>query len=508
MYSNYDDVRAGMRMNQKRKTKKLNRPLVLASVMLGMFLAAIEGTIVATAMPSIVADLGGFSLYSWVFSAYLLTNASTVLIFGKLADVYGRKPIFVGGVIIFLIGSTLSGFAFTMEMLIGARFIQGIGAGALMPMATTIVGDIYNKEERAKIQGYLSSVWGISAVSGPLLGGLFVDVLHWRYVFWMNIPLGILAMIGILLFLHEHIEKKSREINYLGTFLLFISVSSLMVLLTEASHLSRPNLFKVLIAVTVLSFVLFLFFEKHSITPVMPLELWKSSPIRIANVTALITGMIVIGVSSYLPTYVQGIMNQSATVAGFTLTVMSIGWPIASTIAGRLLLRISYRQTAILGGISLIIGSIFFYLLTPIKSPIWAGIGSFFIGVGMGLTSTTFIVLIQSSVPWKIRGIATASNIFMRSLGSAIGVAILGAILNYKIYRHIQHNELGEGVSLDAFNQLLDPVQSDKLPLSIIKTLREGLALGLHTVYTGLFLLALLSFFLILFMKKEKNESI
>src|SRR5699024_1580689 len=187
----------------------LNRPLILASVMLGMFLAAIEATIVATAIPSIVADLGGFSSYSWVFSAFLLTNASTVLIFGKLSDIYGRKSIFAVGTTIFLTGSTLSGFSVSMTMLIISRFVQGIGAGALMPMATTIVGDIYNKEERAKIQGYLSSVWGISAVTGPLLGGFFVDFLSWRFVFWMNIPLGILAMAGILFFLREDVEKKT-----------------------------------------------------------------------------------------------------------------------------------------------------------------------------------------------------------------------------------------------------------------------------------------------------------
>src|SRR5690625_479196 len=213
--------------------KQLKRPFILASVMLGMFLAAIEATIVATAMPSIVADLGGFSMYSWVFSAYLLTNAATVLIFGKLADLFGRKPIFVIGVTIFLTGSTLAGFSTSMIMLIITRFVQGIGAGALMPIATTIVGDIYNREERAKIQGYLSAVWGISAVSGPLLGGFFVDVLNWRYVFWMNIPLGLLAMLGIVIFLKENIEKEKERIGYFGSILMMLTVSIVMIILVE-----------------------------------------------------------------------------------------------------------------------------------------------------------------------------------------------------------------------------------------------------------------------------------
>src|SRR5690625_2033031 len=222
-------------MNSEQITKgnETKRQLVLASVMIGMFLSAIEATIVATAMPNIVADLGGFSLYSWVFSAYLLTMATTVLIFGKLSDVFGRKPIYIIGVIVFLSGSTLSGFSVTMEMLIMSRFVQGIGAGALMPIATTIVGDIYNLEERAKIQGYLSSIWGISAVSGPLLGGLFVDVLNWRYVFWMNIPLGLLAVLGIYFFFHEKIEQEKQSIDYLGSILTIIMISTMMYVLVE-----------------------------------------------------------------------------------------------------------------------------------------------------------------------------------------------------------------------------------------------------------------------------------
>src|SRR5699024_2933233 len=213
--------------------KKIRRPLVLASVMVGMFLSAIEATIVATAMPSIVAELGGFSLYSWVFSAYLLTMATTVLIFGKLSDIYGRKPIYIIGVIIFLTGSILCGFSTSMMMLIISRFIQGLGAGALMPIATTIVGDIYNKEERAKIQVYLSSVCGISAVSGPLLGGFFVDILNWRYVFWMNIPLSILAILGIAFFLHEQVDDNKQKIDYVGSLLIVIAISTLMFILVE-----------------------------------------------------------------------------------------------------------------------------------------------------------------------------------------------------------------------------------------------------------------------------------
>ncbi|TQS75874.1 MFS transporter [Ornithinibacillus gellani] len=488
------------------KHNKRKRPLILASVVIGMFLAAIEATIVATAMPSIAADLGGFSMYSWVFSAYLLTNAATVLIFGKLSDIYGRKPIYVIGVIVFLTGSTLSGFSTSMIMLIAARVIQGIGAGALMPMASTIVGDIYNKEERAKIQGYLSSVWGISAVSGPLLGGFFVDFLSWRYVFWMNIPLGIIAMLGIIFFLHENVEKEKQAIDYGGAIWMMVAVSSLMFVLVEGGvgFAWNSSLIVMLLIIAATAFICFVWQERRATDPMLPFALWKYRLISMANLASLTAGMIMIGVSSYLPAFVQGVMGQSATIAGFTLTAMSIGWPLSSVVAGRLLLVIGYRKTSLLGGISMIIGGILFFMLTPEKGPLWAGIGSFFIGVGMGMSNTSFIVGIQSTVTWKMRGIATASNMFMRSLGSAIGAAFLGGLLNNQIKAYIQSSNVHASVNVDTVNQLLDPVQSTSLSKDTMEVLQAGLTSGLHIVYLGLLVLAIITFILIAFMPKNE----
>ncbi|ASK63647.1 MFS transporter [Virgibacillus phasianinus] len=490
------------------KTQKLKRPFILASVMLGMFLAAIEGTIVATAIPSIVADLGGFSLYSWVFSAYLLTNAATVLIFGKLSDIFGRKPIFVVGVSIFIIGSICCGLSTSIFMLIIARFVQGLGAGAVMPIATTIVGDIYNKQERSKIQGYLSSVWGISAVTGPLLGGMFVDLLSWRYVFWINIPLGLLAMLGIILFLHEDIEKKERSIDYGGSILIMVAVSSLMFILVEGG-ISIPWKSPFMFCLLVLAgggLYFFVFHEKRVKDPMMPFDIWRIKLIRVANLTTLTTGMILIGVSSYLPAFVQGVMDQSATVAGFTLTTMSIGWPIASTVAGRLLLVIGYRATSLIGGLSLVIGAIFFFILTPDMGPVFAGTGSFFIGVGMGMSSTSFIVAIQSTVNWERRGIATAANMFMRSLGSAVGAALLGGILNSQIQSYLANNGLENKISVDTANQILASDQQSGLSESVKAVLRDGLTSGLHYVYMGLLLLAVITLVLIILLPKKENE--
>ncbi|MFG6149082.1 MDR family MFS transporter [Halobacillus sp. B23F22_1] len=483
----------------------MRRGLVLASIMLAMFLAAIEATIVSTAMPGIVADLGGFSLYSWVFSAYLLTNASTVLLFGKLSDTYGRKPIFMLGICLFLLGSIIAALANGMVVLIAARFVQGLGAGALMPIATTIVGDIYSKEERAKIQGYLSSVWGISAVTGPLLGGFFVDVLSWPFVFWMNLPLGMLALTGVMLFFKEDVEKQEARISYKSSIYVMLMVSLVVLMLVEGGiGIAWLSLEMLILFLTALgSFILFRQAEKKTSTPMLPLHLWENRSIRYANLTSLTTGMILIGVSSYLPAFVQGVMEQSATVAGFTLTTMSIGWPIAATLAGRLLLKAGFRFTSIVGGCSLIIGAVLFSLLSPEKGPVFAAVGSLFIGIGMGFSTTSFIVSIQNSVDWKMRGIATASNMFMRTLGSALGAAVLGGLLNNRIHQSLEQEGLDQEYSVDSTNLLLNEEARSELSAQALTVFREGLTNGLHQVYVGLLILAVISFLLILRLPKN-----
>ncbi|MDQ1146884.1 EmrB/QacA subfamily drug resistance transporter [Bacillus sp. SORGH_AS 510] len=490
------------------RRKQTKRPLVLAAVILAMFMGAIEATIVSTAMPAIVADLGGFTLYSWVFSAYLLMNSITVLIYGKLSDLFGRKPILSFGIIIFLLGSILCGFATSMKTLIIFRLIQGFGAGAVMPIATTIVGDIYTAEERAKIQGYLSSVWGISAITGPAVGGLLVQYVSWHYVFWINIPLGILSLVGLWLYLHENVEKKKHTIDYFGAVLLTITVSSLMFVLVEAgSHLAWGSWQIIsLLVISVLAIIAFVFQESRAVEPVMPFSIWKERSIFIANITSLTTGIMLIGISSFLPTFVQGVMEQTPIVAGFTLTTMSIGWPIASTLAGKMLISIGYRKTSILGGIFLILGSIAFVTMSASSGPIWAAVGSFFVGVGMGLTSTAFIVSIQSTVSWQQRGIATAANMFMRNLGNTIGAALLGGILNSRLTTYFSQKD--PSLTVDDTNILLKTNERENLAENIRRILQDGLTLSLHTVYFVVLTFAVISLALIFFIPKNKKGSV
>ncbi|WP_058307982.1 MDR family MFS transporter [Gracilibacillus massiliensis] len=482
--------------------QKTNRPLVLVALVLSMFMAAIEGTIVATAMPNIVADLGGFSLYSWVFSSFLLMQAVTTMVYGKLADLFGRKPVFIIGVIIFLIGSVLCGIAPTMGLLIVFRLIQGLGAGAIQPIVTTIVGDMYTVEERAKVQGYLASVWGISSVIGPLLGGIIVQFIDWAWIFWMNIPIGIIGLIGVILYFHEKVDKEQKSIDYLGSSLFFIAISALIVVFVQAgtnwAWLSIES-----ISLLLLFFIgigIFLWQEKRAPSPMMPLYLWSNKLIVIANLATLLSGMIILGLSSFLPTYVQAVMGESAIVAGFTLSTLSIGWPISATLAGHLVLRIGFQWTAFAGGFALFVGTLLFFMLDADKGPIYAGISSCVVGIGMGLSSTTFIVAIQNTVTWHERGVATSLNMFMRIIGSAVGAAFLGGLLNMQLQSYYQQK--GEDIEIASTDVLLDEGMRETIPAETLASMQDGLTFALHTVYTGLFIIGSLTFVLLWFFPK------
>lgn len=502
--------RQEMAEHKRPAGRKTNRPLVFGAVLLAMFMAAVEVTIVGTAMPSIVADLGGFALLGWVFSAYLLPQAISMPLWGKLADLYGRKPVFVAGTGLFLFGSLLCGLASSMPALIAFRVVQGLGAGAVQPIATTLVGDLYSLEERAKIQGYLSGVWGVSAIIGPALGALFVEYLHWSWVFWVNVPIGLLAVAGVAFFLHEDVARKPHALDWPGAALLLVSVAALMLALLQGgaawTWTSPPSL--ALLAVFALGGAAFLWWERRAAEPILPAAVWRHRVIALSNAASLTTGALLIAVSSYLPTYVQGVLEHSALVAGFALTAMSIGWPLAATLSGKAMIRFGFRPVAVVGGVFLLVGAAFFVTLIPRHGPVWAALGSFFTGVGMGLATTTFVVAVQSSVDWHTRGVATAANLFMRVLGGTIGAALLGSILNTRLRAHLEAAGIaGAQDPLAEVNRLLDPAQRLSLPAETVARLQEGLALSLKAVYWGTAVLAVVSFALILFLPKKGRET-
>jgi EmrB/QacA subfamily drug resistance transporter len=453
--------------------------------MMAIFMAAVESTIVATAMPSIVADLGGFSLFSWVFTAYLLTQAVSIPIYGRLADLHGRKPVFFAGASLFLVASALCGFARTMPVLVGLRALQGLGAGAIQPIATTIVGDIYTPAERARVQGYISGVFGISAIIGPALGAFLVEHGSWQVVIWINLPIGLAAFVMFAMFLHERLEPRPHQVDYLGSALLAVGAGAVMLALVQSASLP-PAIMMALLAVGAVALTALVAHERRTAEPMLALRLWRNRFIAVGNLGGFTLGALMMGVTAFLPTYVQAVLGGSAGAAGLVLTVMSIAWTLGSIVGGRLMIRTSYRLTATLGGLALVAGALALIALEPPRGLAWANAGALFVGLGMGMCNTTFLVSVQASVGWGERGVATSSAMFMRIVGQAAGTASFGAILNLAVHRYAPE-------TASVINRLMGPSLRATLGHAEIARLTGAVAAALHEVYLGVGLLSLLA---------------
>jgi EmrB/QacA subfamily drug resistance transporter len=419
-----------------------HRGRVLAALMVATGLAALDATIVATAVPSVVRDVGGFSLFPWVFSIYLLTQAVSVPIYGRLSDLFGRRPVLYFGITVFLLGSVLCGAAWSMLTLIVFRGVQGIGAGAIIPMTSTIVGDLYTMEERGKAQGYISSVWGVASVLGPALGGLLSQYATWRWIFYINIPVGIAAIAMLQLNLRERVERRPHRIDYEGAFVLMLALSLGILALLEGGVQwawgSAPSVG--LFAASVLLLVLFAWIERRAKEPILPPWLFGRRLLVAGNLSTFAVGAVLIGQSSYVPTYAQGVVGVGPVLAGLALCGYSLGWSFASGFAPRLYLRAGFRATAILGGTFMIVGCLVFATFVHEDSRLWrVALATIVTGVGLGFASTSVIVGIQSVVGWSRRGVVTSTNLFMRSIGSAVGVAIFGSIANTTLAHRFAH---------------------------------------------------------------------
>ncbi|HST66916.1 MAG TPA: MDR family MFS transporter [Mycobacteriales bacterium] len=400
--------------------------------MLSTALIAIDSTVIATAVPSIVADVGGFSEFPWLFSIYLLAQAVTVPVYGKLADLFGRKPVVLFGIGVFLAGSILCGIAWSMGALIAFRVVQGLGAGAIAPITITIAGDLYSTEERAKVQGYIASVWGISSVVGPTLGGVFSEYVSWRWIFFINIPLCLLAGAMLVRNLHERVERSRPAIDYRGAALLTAGLTLVIMGVLEGGQAwawGSPTSIGIL-TVGVVLLAVFWFAERGAAAPVLPLWVFRRRLLAVSGVISAGVGAVLFGLTSYVPTYVQEVLGKGPLVAGFALATLTLGWPVSASQSGKIYLRIGFRGCALIGTVIILIGSALALLLDEGSSVYQVGATCLVVGLGMGLTASPTLIAAQSSVGWQDRGVVTANNLFLRSLGSALGVAVFGALVN------------------------------------------------------------------------------
>lgn len=467
---------------------------VLVAVMVSMAMVAFEATIVSTAMPQIVADLGGLSLYSWVFSSYLLAQTAVTVVFGKFADIYGRRPIVLLGIAVFLAGSILAGIATSLPALIVARLIQGVGAGALQPAAMTIIADLYPGKERGKVQGYLAAVWAVSAVSGPLLGSFIVHAISWPWVFWINLPIGIAAAAIFLGFLREPARKKGGSVDIIGAILSAVAIAALMLALTEGGN--SVVLLVVCLAVFVVAAVLFVLQERRAPDPMISLELWQRPSIATANGVTLLASMSLMGLTTFLPIYVQGVLGQSAMIAGFTLTTMLLGWPLGATIAARIFYHLGARPLVLTGALLQPVGALILTFMGPDSSPIQAGAASLVMGFGMGLITVSALLVIQGEAAAHERGAGTASNLFSRNLGSTLGAAVMGAVLNFGLWQA----SAGQGVSEEQLRGLLGRGGDVVVAEGSVRLVLQG---ALHLTFIAMLVLAFLTVAIAIFVPKR-----
>jgi EmrB/QacA subfamily drug resistance transporter len=474
--------------------------LVTAGIMLSLFLASMESTVVATAMPTIVGQLGGLEHYSWVFSAYMLASTTVVPLFGKLSDLYGRRRLYVIAMALFLVGSIMSGLANSMTQLIFARALQGLGAGGLLPLAFILIGEMFTLEQRAKMQGFFSGVWGVSSIVGPLLGGFLVDQLSWRWVFYINIVPGLLAAGLVALAWRDQAHSHERPaVDYAGAALLMISV---VILLLGVMDFGTATSW-ILIAIAVALFIALLWVENRAPDPILPLHLFRDRLFATSIAHGVLTGWALFGSISFIPLFVQSVLGTSATQAGITITPMLLGWVTASIVGMRLLLTVGYRKLGLIGTTLFATGAFLMTLLSANSSQIIMMIFVTMMGIGMGLSIPAFLVAVQTSVERRYLGTATSTLQFSRSIGGTLGVSVMGAALSIRL----ASNLTASGLDPKLVEQLLDPLSTPQAVGDV--GVRLAMANAIHLVFIIAFVAAALSLITTFFTpRKELTEKL
>ena len=464
--------------------------LVTAGIMLSLFLASMESTVVATAMPTIVGQLGGLEHYSWVFSAFMLASTTAVPLYGKLSDIYGRRKLYVSAMALFLIGSVWCGLANSMTSLIFARALQGIGAGGIMPLAFILIGEMFTLEQRAKMQGLFSGVWGVSSIVGPLLGGFLVDQFSWRWIFYINVIPGLLAgALVALAWRDSHAHGQDRPaVDYAGAALLTAGVVALLLGLMGSGTSSW-----ILIAGSVVLFIALIWVERRAADPVLPLPLFSDRLFATATAHGLLTGWALFGSVSFIPLFVQSVMGTTATQAGITLTPLLLGWVTASIIGTRLLLLIGYRRLGLIGTASFTIGAFLMSQAGMNTSQTSLMVFVTLMGIGMGLSVPSYLIAVQTSVNRRQLGTATSTLQFSRSIGGTLGVSVMGAALSARLASNLLESRLDP----ELVRQLLDPLPGSEVVIA--EGARAAMADAIHLVFIIAFAAAALAMVTVFF---------
>ncbi len=408
--------------------------LTMGGVMLALFLASLDQTIVGTAMPRIIADLGGFDRYTWVTTSYLVASTAIVPISGRLSDIYGRKWFYIGGITIFLIGSVLSGLSATMGQLIGYRAIQGLGAGVMMAIAFVSVGDLFPPAERGKYQGVIAAVFGLSSVIGPTLGGFITDTLSWHWVFFVNVPVGVVVIaLFVRFFPAIRPTGVSHSIDYLGVVLLLLSVVPLLMALSWGGvqyEWASPQIIGMLAFAAAMT-GLFLLQESRTAEPILPLSIFRNRVVSVSLAVVFLTGFAMFGGIIFIPLFFQGVLGSSATSSGSFLTPMMLGTVFGAAISGQLLSRLGghYRIQGLAGVGLMAVGTFLVSRMDVQTSYVNAVANIVLLGFGLGMTFPVFTIAVQNAVPYKLMGVATSSTQFFRTIGGTLGLAILGSFM-------------------------------------------------------------------------------
>lgn len=470
--------------------KKSNISLTTLAIFMTTFMTAIEGTIVSTAMPTIVSDLDGLKLMNWVVSIFLLMTAVSTPLYGKLADRIGRKPVFLFGIAVFIIGSSLCGIAQNMMQLILFRIVQGLGSGAVQPVAVTIIADLYKLEKRAKMLGLNSGFWGVASIIAPLLGGFIVQHLSWHWVFYINLPIGIIAFLIILLFFKEGQYQSKTKLDLAGTVYLIFFLLSLMLLLQNLGGDAQWLTLLIFFVIMLVSVLMFYKAEKSAKDPIMPLEMLKNKEFSMLNLITLLISGVVIGFEFYIPTWMQGINGTNASFAGFAVTPSSIMWIAGSFVLGWLIERLGIKETFDFSLITLLVADLVL-VLVPIYTPFWVFcVVAAVNGLCFGVITTEAQVRSQVLVKKDQMGVATSFNTLMKYLGQTMMVSIYGIVFNTMIVNKLSSYP---HLNLTMMNKIVSAQNAKELPSSLIPNLRQVLFSGLRGVYVFSLLIIIIS---------------